>query len=216
MRTRKARKSRQTRGAARAIAGVVALAAWLTGSDARADDRLRISIDWARLAGVMHDFSAFLPRESWQPGVEHGSRINQEQPRSFGLSPHLSLFARDWGSTQLLLGHLAPTDQVRLSRSSRMVVSRVRIVGERFAPFVQAGLGQWRVDTDLMPVLPRDVSLAAQVGGGFEFAVWSRAAFHAVIALEADYTVLYREQREPQMVSGPHLWGTFFAARARF
>lgn len=130
----------------------------------------------------------------------------------FGLSPHVSLVARDWEGAQLLLGHLVLTDQLRLSRSSRMVVSRIRLADGRFAPFAHVGLGQWRVDTNLMPVLPRDVELATQVGGGFEIAL-SR---HAALAVEADHTILMREHHEPQMVAEPYVWGAFLAARALF
>ena len=93
-----------------------------------------------------------------------------------------------------------------------MVLSRIRLANGRFTPFVQVGIGQWRVDTDLVPYLPRDVEIAEQTGGGFEFAL-SRSA---VIAVEADYTILYREQHEPQMVAEPRPWVTFVAARARF
>jgi hypothetical protein len=130
----------------------------------------------------------------------------------FGVSPHVSIVARDWGGAQLLLGHLTLTDQLRLSRSSRMFVSRVRLADGRFAPFAHVGIGQWRVDTDLMPVLPRDVELATQLGLGFEIAFARQAA----LALEGDYTILIRDQHEPQMVAAPHLLGAFLAGRAKF
>jgi hypothetical protein len=93
-----------------------------------------------------------------------------------------------------------------------MVLSRVRLANGRFTPFLQVGVGQWRVDTDLVPYLPRDVEIAEQTGGGFEFALTR----NAVIAVEGDYTILYREQHEPQMVADARPWVTFVAARARF
>jgi hypothetical protein len=159
---------------------------------------------------------AFLPHDSSAAAAERpqdNSTVGTAgEPKWFGLSPHVSLIARDWGGAQLLLGHLALTDQLRLSRSSRMVVTRIRLADGRFAPFAHVGVGQWRVDTDLMPVLPRDVELATQVGAGFELAFSRRAA----LAIEADHTILIREQHEPQMISTPYVWGTFLAARAVF
>ena len=99
-----------------------------------------------------------------------------------------------------------------MSRSSRMVVTRFRLADGRIAPFAHVGLGQWRVDTDLMPVLPNDIELATQVGGGFEIALSRRAT----LAVEADDTILMRATHEPQTIPGPHVWGTFLAARACF
>jgi hypothetical protein len=183
-----------------------------------------LSVDWSKLESVLREGpDAFLPRESptfdgrvtADPSghaAEGPQAASAAEPKWFGLSPHVSLIARDWGSAQLLLGHLALTDQLRLSRSSRMVVTRVRLADGRFAPFAHVGLGQWRVDTDLMPVLPRDVELATQVGGGFELAFSRRAA----LAIEADHTILIRERHEPQMIATPYVWGAFLAARAVF
>jgi hypothetical protein len=197
----------------RSALGAVALAACLVPGRAGAEDGVRVSVRWGKLADLLHDGAWLFPRESWPGLLERktasGSGV---EPRRYGVSPHLSLVARDWGGAQLIVGHLMLTDEVRLSRSSRMVLTRVRIAEGRLMPFVQAGLGQWRVDTDWMPVLPRDVELAGQLGGGFELGIGRGA----LVALEADYTILYREQHEPQMVSAPHLWGTFFAARVPF
>jgi hypothetical protein len=205
------------RGRARFIRGVVAstlaLAGWLAGASAQADAKLRLSVDWSKLESVLREGpDAFLPRESWAPAADRSPAASPSEPKWFGLSPHVSLIARDWGGAQLLLGHMALTDQLRLSRSSRMVVTRVRLADGRFAPFAHVGLGQWRVDTDLMPVLPRDVELATQVGGGFELAFTRRAT----LAIEADHTILIRERHEPQMIATPYVWGAFLAARAVF
>jgi hypothetical protein len=201
------------------MAGTLALAGWLAAGAAHADAALRLSVDWSKLESVLREGpDAFLPRESWTPAQDFGRATDRSlgasvsEPKWFGLSPHVSLIARDWGGAQLLLGHLALTDQLRLSRSSRMVVTRVRLADGRFAPFAHVGLGQWRVDTDLMPVLPRDVELATQVGGGFELAFTRRAT----LAIEADHTILIREQHEPQMIATPYVWGAFLAARAVF
>ena len=107
----------------RALAAIVALAAALTPSVAAADDALRFSMDWDKLGVVLHEgASSLLPHESW-----HAEPLDQTQggspPPWIGMSPRLALVARDWGVSQVLWGHLAVTDQFRLSRSSRMVVT---------------------------------------------------------------------------------------------
>jgi hypothetical protein len=79
-------------------------------------------------------------------------------------------------------------------------------------PFVQVGLGQWRIDTDLLPTAPHDVETAGQLGGGVEVSLGEGAA----IAVEADGTILYREQHEAQMVCQPHVWNSILAARFEF
>jgi len=195
-----------------ALAVAFALAAFLAPSVASADDALRGSVDWDKLGVVLHEgASSLLPHESWHAdtvGPPHGG-----MPASwFGTSPRLALVARDWGVSQVLWGHLAVTDQFRLSRSSRMVVSRLRLADGRFTPFVHVGVGQWRADTSVVPMLPTDVELAGQLGGGFELEIAPRT----VLALEADCTGLYREGHDAQAVSSGQLWSTLLAARARF
>jgi hypothetical protein len=195
----------------RAAARGIALAFCLGSGRAQASDEFRLSIDWGRLADVLNDGSSLLPHESSR--VEKIARPTwAPESRWIGISPHLSVVARDWSGAQLLLGHLMLTDELRLSRSCRMILSRLLIVDGRVAPFVQAGFGQWRVDTDLMPIIRADVEIAAQFGGGFEIPLYGSAA----IAIETDYTVLYREQHAPQMISDPHPWVTFLAARTPF
>ncbi|HEY3817426.1 MAG TPA: hypothetical protein VGL81_09660 [Polyangiaceae bacterium] len=196
------------------VTAILALTTSFTPSVAAADDGLRFSVDWDKLAVVLHEgAAAFLPHEPL-----HTETVDQAQgkPESFfGTSPRLALVARDWGVSQVLWGHLAVTDQFRLSRSSRMVVTRLRLADGRFAPFVHIGVGQWRADTSVVPTLSNDVDLAGQLGGGFELEV----APQAVVALEADCTVLYREGHDPDalasLASG-QLWATVLAARARF
>jgi len=178
---------------------------------AHAEERLSLSVNWGKLAEILRGGDWLVPQESWRPLLDQRSGALAESP-IIGTSAHVSLVARDWSGAQLLMGSLMLTDQLRLSRSCRMVLSRVRLTHGRFTPFIQVGIGQWRVDTDLVPYLPRDVEVAEQTGGGFELAL-SRTA---VIALEGDYTILYREQHEPQMVAEPRPWVTFVAARARF
>ena len=190
------------------------LAVCLVASRANANDRLLV--DWGKLADLLRD-GHFLPtpQEQQSPSAVLEARapsLSTGESPWLGASPHVSLVARDWSGAQLLMGHLVLTDQLRLSRSCRMVLTRVRLVDGRFTPFLQAGIGQWRVDSDLMPFLPRDVELAGQAGGGFELAINPMAA----LALEADYTILYREQHEPPMVAEPRPWVAFVAARMRF
>ena len=195
-----------------AFAATLALAALLTPSVATADDALRGSVDWDKLGVVLHEgASSFMPHESW-----HADTVDPAQggiPASwFGTSPRLALVARNWGGSQVLWGHLAVTDQFRLSRSSRMVVTRLSLGGGRLTPFAHVGVGQWRTDTSVVPMLPSDMELAGQLGGGFELEIAPRT----VLALEADCTGLYREGHDAQAVSSGQLWSTLLAARARF
>ena len=178
-----------------------------------ADEFSRLHLDWDKLSDAIRTGGvALFPRES-AVGRSPLTLEASQPERWFGGTPHVSLVARDWSGVQLLVGgHVALTDQYRLTRSSRMIVSRVRLADGRVAPFAQLGLGQWRVDTDFVPILPRDTELATQLGGGFEVKLASRW----LLAVEMDCTVLYREQHEPQMVSSPHVWGAFLASRATF
>jgi hypothetical protein len=195
------------------VTGALALAGGLCAGPANAGGTFRLSVEWSKLEKILREGpDAFLPRELAPAPDRAQSAAPASEPKWFGLSPHISLIARDWGGAQLLLGHLTLTDQLRLSRSSRMVVTRVRLADGRFAPFAHVGLGQWRVDTDLMPVLPRDVEVATQIGGGFELAFTRRAT----LAIEADHTILIREVHEPQMIATPYVWGAFLAARVVF
>jgi hypothetical protein len=122
--------------------------------------------------------------------------------------------ARDWGASQLLVGNLTVTDQLRLTRSSRMVVSRVRLAEGRLVPFAQLGIGEWRVDRTLVPALPLNQQFAMQAGAGFELTV----APSVVVALEADWTLLMNDDitSQSQTIARPNLWGSLLAARARF
>jgi len=171
---------------------------------------------------VLRQAPSLLPRESdvdRAEHVEHGDRGESSDPalaarRWVGLAPRMSLVARDWGSSQLLVGNLTLTDQLRLTRSSRMVVSRVRLGEGRLVPFAQLGIGEWRVDRSLVPALPLNQQLAAQAGAGFELTL----APSVVIALEASWTLLWNDDitSQPQTIARPNLWGSLLAARARF
>jgi hypothetical protein len=201
---------RLSRVASRLLVAAALLGGLLVAAPARADGGL-FEIDWSKLASGLRD-GAGMPQLHDPLRSDPEGQAPASALKWFGLTSHVSLVARDWGTAQLLLGHLALTDQIRLSRSSRMVIGRFRLADGRITPFVQLGLGQWRVDTDVMPVYRRDVELAGQMSAGFELTLTR----YAMIALETDETVLYREQHEPQMVNNPHQWGTFLAARAVF
>jgi hypothetical protein len=124
----------------------------------------------------------------------------------------VSLLARDWEGVKLLLGNLSLADQVRLNRSSRMLVSRLHLVSIGLAPFALVGLGQWRLDAELLPAIRHETALAGQLGGGLEVPLGDRAA----VAAGADCTFLGRTLVVPQMIGGPHPWSAFVAARASF
>lgn len=194
--------------AAAAIAGAVMTAA---PSRANADEGLRLGLQWDKLGEIIRTGGeSLLPEMGFKLG--HNEMTPPDDSATSGVSPRVSLVARDWSGAGILVGRPSPTDLIRLSHSSRMLVTRVRASGGAFVPFVQAGLGQWRIDTDLLPTFRPDVELAAQPGAGFE----ARLAPFVVIAVETDYTILYREQHEPQMVCQPRFWGSFLAARGRF
>lgn len=194
------------------VAVVVLLVAWLAPAVAAADVPPRLAVDWDRLSAVLQEGASWLqPRPSSAYALKDAAGHIQAPPW-IGTSPRLALVARDWGVSQVLWGHLAVTDQLRLSRSSRMVVARLRLADGRLSPFAHLGLGQWRVDTSVVPSLPTDVELAGQLGGGFELEVTRQVA----VALEANCTMLYREGREAADVSTGPLWSSLLAARARF
>ncbi len=181
-------------------------------------DAVRLTVDWNRV---------LKQGESWV--IAQAETEREPAPRSLdltrstssaalgsawvGAAPNVSRVARDWGAARRLAGGpLALTDALRVSRSCRMVMTRMRLGEGRLVPFAQLGLGQWRVDTDFVPHLPRDVELAAQFGAGVEMRLlpgWELAA-------ETDLTVLYREEHEAQQISVPRMWGTFLASRVQF
>ena len=187
----------------------------LSSTRADADQRLHVALQWDKLAEVILSGGAsLLPEMGWSfSGASADPAISTGDDSPWvGTSPRVTVVARDWGGSGLVIGRLAPTDEIRLSRSVRMLLARVRATAGRFVPFAHIALGQWRVDTTWLPLLRPDVELAGQVGVGFEVAL-SR---YATIAFETDYTILYRDQHEPQMVCEPRIWGSFLVARGRF
>ena len=207
-----------SRTPSRLLGVAILLGTIAVSTPSRADGGMgvRLTMDWGNL---LEKGSALLKNRSERPESMEALRLGAQHPQLgsawFGVAPRVSLVARDWGGARRLAGgQLSIADAMRVSRSSRMVVSRIRFgeQGTRLVPFAQLGLGQWRVDTDLVPVTIRDTEIAGQVGAGVELRVtraWQ-------IAAETDVTVLYREQHEPQQVTAPRLWATFLASRIEF
>jgi hypothetical protein len=196
---------------------VVAIVA--VSSSARADEP-RLTLDWEHLLKRGMSWVALQseaqkehahPREAQVATPERGTP--ELGTAWFGVAPKVSLVARDWGTARSIAGGpITLTDAVRVSRSNRMVLSRIRLGEGRIIPFAQLGLGQWRVDQDIVPHLKRDEEVAAQFGGGFELRLWTRWQ----LAAETDLTVLYRDVHEPQQAVTPRLWGAFLASRVQF
>jgi hypothetical protein len=174
-------------------------------------------VDWGKLGDVLNQAPGALLqlRERDVERGEHGDRSESSDWFAarplVGLAPRMSVVARDWGASQLLVGNLTLTDQLRLTRSSRMVVSRVRLAEGRLVPFAQLGIGEWRVDRSLVPTLPLNQQLAAEAGAGFELTVTPSLA----VALEADWTLLSNDDITSRLQT-IGLWGSLLAARARF
>jgi hypothetical protein len=176
-----------------AATAAAAIALFLSPTPARADDGPLFPIEWTR---------------EWDR-----LPIHDLEPRLARALPRLSLLARDWGGTEALVGHLSLSDQARMSRSSRMIITRVRLFDQgAFAPFAHFGVGQFRIDAERVPGLPRDIEAAGQVGGGLEWTATRKVG----LALEADYTVMYRPQHEPQMICAPQVAALQLAARGVF
>jgi hypothetical protein len=193
-----------------------------------------VLIDWQRLTETFRAGGAVMAPELADPAGRDGSpagaprdRLRLAQERAAislpslesnggereSTGPDASLVARDWSGPRIFVGHLSPIDRIRMSHSSRMLVGRLRIPAGRITPFGQLGLGQWRIDPEVVPHRS-DIAYAAQLGYGFELAVSS----FATVAFEADYTVLYRDRDQPcpPQAGPPGLWGAFLAARGRF
>lgn len=207
----------------RLLATGIVLAMTMAAGAAKADPGLGLSaplkMDWGQALGKGMAWLAAQSegsRESHPKVPELGPATTASSEMGsawFGVAPKVSFVARDWGGARSIAGGpIAVTDAVRVSRSCRMVMSRIRLGEGRFTPFTQFGLGQWRVDTEIVPHLPRNVELAGQLGAGIEMHLakgWELAA-------ETDLTVLYREVHEPQQLTAPRMWGTFLATRVEF
>ena len=220
------------RSSCRAVGACVALAGSLLANRALADVGLRVAVEWEKLGGLLRR-GEVAPRPSWLPDADRLALALAPPAPSLldgAQGPgHWSLVARDWEAARSLMGRLTPTDEVKRGRSKRMVLLRGLFASGPVAPFVQLGLGQWRIDPD-MPAMPHDAVLAGQAGAGVELALASWVS----VALEVDCTLLNpgrldNPDAEPPALLGanprpqdarwvhpPALWGSFLAARARF
>jgi hypothetical protein len=206
-------------------ATAVAAAAVFASAPAQAEPR--VGVDWSK---VVYDLDQYVrgntggttmlaPAQAPQlrvsnrwSGSEDMNAIHKHQLEQhwFGVAPRLSLIARDWnGSLRLAGDRLSLTDSIRLSASTRMVVGRARLSPTRFTPFIQVGVGQWRIDRVYMPLSPVSEEIAGQLGGGFEL----RLAKHWKAAVEANCTSLIREG---QTFQHNMLWSSFLASRVSF
>lgn len=135
----------------------------------------------------------------------------------FKIAPRTSLIARDWGESRTLAGtRLSTTESLRLTRSSRMLITRFELGRGQFSPFVQLGLGQWRTDPNLLPTLPRNTELAAHGGVGFDIEVMPRMLPDWRIGVETTLTWLYREVHEPQNIDQTKIVGVMAASKFTF
>jgi hypothetical protein len=152
-----------------------------------------------------------------QPKQDPQLSLDDPSPKNmgnawFGVAPKVTLVARDWNqSTRLAGDKMGFIDNVRLAQSTRMVVSRVRLNSARFTPFMQLGVGQWRVDRRYVPNMPLMVEIAGQLGTGFEMRVSKRVQ----LAAEFSATTLIRydvNEQQPQNV----LYSALMASRIQF
>jgi hypothetical protein len=199
-----------------AIAIAMGAISFFASARAHADPE-RATLDWGRVL-VEADQLARNGTDKMFPAPttrsEHPTDTYTQNATNtwFGVAPRMSFIARDWGATHRLFGdRLSVVDTQRLTRSARMVMWRVRLNDARLTPFAQLGLGQWRVDTLLLPLTPHSEELAGQVGGGFELRVgaWQ-------IACENTVTAIYREQREANNIPQTRMWSTMLASKIEF
>jgi len=190
------------------VAAAVAAAASFVAVPALAGDPPRQPVDWNRLAPMMAT-----PQEMLEHASQAGAMESAGPVPWVGAEPRMSLVARDWTGSRGLVGDMTATDELRPTRSNRMVVSRLRLAEGRVVPFAQLGVGQWRVDPTVMPLLPREQELAAQGGFGFELTL-SRAT---ALAVEADWTLLLPTSSDDVIAdTHPAFWGACVAMRTRF
>ena len=197
------------------LAAVLGLSALATTAHA---DPARGGTDWMRLLVQLDGLARGKP-ERRSPASE--PRSSDPAPNNagnawFGVDPKVTLVARDWASAYRLAGdRLSLVDAMRLSASTRMVLSRVRMSdlrSTRVVPFVQVGAGQWRTDPNLLPLTPRSTELAAQFGAGIEWHVLPR--WH--VACESAFIALYREHGAPPNVPQSRIWSATIASRVEF
>lgn len=207
-------------GSCRTLMLAAAVATAMTSSTVAHADTGRLAIDWGRLL-VDLDTYARTGAERPSLSVHHESSASAERTHQlyvqnagsawFGVAPRVSFVARDWGGSYRLSGdRLSLVDAMRLSSSTRMVLTRVRF-GDfgttRIMPFAQLGFGQWRTDTNILPFSPHATEVAGQIGGGVEMNLgrnWQ-------LACETSATLFIRDEREA--IAQTSLWSTTLATR---
>ena len=211
------KKTRPNDGLKKRLGIAIAIGAtfFATTSSAHADPE-RSTLDWSRVLVEVDQLARHGTDKMFPAPTRHEHPTDTYTQSAtntwFGVAPRMSFIARDWGATHRLFGdRLSVVDTQRLTRSARMVMWRVRLNDTRITPFAQLGLGQWRVDTLLMPLTPRSEELAGQIGGGFEVRVgaWQ-------IACESTVTAIYREQREANNIPQTRMWSTMLASKVEF
>jgi len=200
-------------------ATAVVAATTFAATPAQADQK----VDWTKILREVDHFVRTGSTENPQLKLEPKRQspqltIGDPNPQNlgnawFGVAPRVTLVARDWTSSTRLAGDKMGflTENIRLAASTRMVVSRVRLNNARFTPFMQLGVGQWRVDTRYVPGMHQTVEVAGQLGTGFELRVSRRVQ----VAAEVSATTLIRydiNDQQPQNV----LWSALIASRVQF
>lgn len=196
------------------------VATLFTSSAARAE-MPRVSIDWERLLGELDAYargrsergastSTYAATMSAQ-GRQTQPLVLSDGSAWFGVAPSVSFVARDWSSAYRLSGdRLSLVDALRLSESTRMILTRVRLSGNsRVTPFLQVGAGQWRTDSRILPLTPSDTEIAAQVGAGFEL----QLAPNWQVACETSATLFIRDARETNDIPDTRMWNAMVASR---
>ncbi len=199
------------------LVGLLGVLAGANRPEARADERtmpLRTSFVQLALDGHAWMTTALAGTSSKRSGAAEAERRSadpQAAPPSL-VAPQIAVVVRDWRHSLRLAGAASTVfDDVRPSGSDRMVLVRAA-VGSRIAPFVQVGVGQWRLDPVHFPTLPSDAELAAQLGAGVELRLGTLA-----VATEAHQTGFYRERRAGEAIPEfPSMLSWSLAARASF
>lgn len=221
------KRARNTRRAwAAAVVGATIFGATSFDATPAMADGGRVGIDWGRLlleldgyarsgSGTLgHTESNAYVATVTAPGRHAQPLVLADGNAWFGVAPSVSFVARDWGTAYRLSGDkLSLVDAMRLSESTRMVLTRVRLNrNNRITPFVQLGAGQWRTDRKFLPFRTGDTELAAQVGVGVEL----RLVGQWQLACETGATLFIRDRRESNDVPETRMWSAMIASRLPF
>jgi len=200
-----------------AVACIAAVAVTAVPSTAQAADETG-SVDWTKFYGAATDVMKGNFQKKEAPTLkaeQHEEATKAANPGGlgtawFGVAPKVSIVARDWGEGFRLYGApMALSDELRLSRNTRMVLSRVRLGSGRITPFVQLGVGQWRIDTTALPGMRYGVEVATQTGFGVE----AHLARRWDLVAEANSTYFIRDRRDDQSVDSPRVFGAAVFSR---